>query len=404
MSDYEILLNELRTALAHLDDPLRLENHALARRIPFVADAPEVSRGQLLRRTLRLAIEALDPGPGIPVSAPEARAYQVLYRYAIAKQGMPAIAAELDIGDRQAYRDLRQAIAALASTLFEDAQPDEQAPTPATAQARMRAARVREEVERLSGEQSQEVDLSELVAAVVENGRRLAAERGIGIRLVDETPGLRVGVNRVMLRQALLNLLSHLLRVQQGGDIELRISRSEATVTIEFSYQHQNTPPALRPDDPQAVASHLFTSLGLRWAHSEADDGRGQVNVHIPLIQERCLLIIDDNQGLITLLRRNLRGQPYQVHEATDAGQAVEIVERLRPDIVILDIMMPGRDGWEVLQALRASEAGHKTAIIVCSVINDPQLSAALGADAFLHKPVDKASLLQALTQAIGNH
>lgn len=404
MPDYEDLLSELRSALAHLDEPLRLENHPLARRIPFVAEAPEVSRGRLLRRTLRLAIESLDPGPGVPVNAPEARAYQVLYRYAIARQSMLAIANELDIGERQAYRELRQAIAALASTLFEDALLAEQAPTPATARARMRAARVREEVERLSGEQSQEVDLSQLVAAVVESGRRLATERGVGIRLLDEAPGLHVGVNRVMLRQALLNLLSHLVRAQQGGDIGLHIRRSEAIVTIEFTYHHHGSPSSLRPDDPHAVASQLFTSLGLRWTHAEAVDGRAQVTICIPLVQERSLLIVDDNQGLITLLRRNLRGQPYQVHEATDAGQAVEMVERLRPDMVILDIMMPGRDGWEVLQALRASEAGRKAAIIVCSVINDPQLSAALGADAFLHKPVDKAKLLRVLAQAIGNH
>ncbi len=404
MPEYEDLLSELRSALAHLDEPLRLENHPLTRRIPFVAEAPEVSRGRLLRRTLRLAIESLDPGPGVPVNAPEARAYQVLYRYAIAKQGMPAIATELDIGDRQAYRELREAIAALATTLFEDAFLAEQMPTPATAQARMRAARVREEVERLSGEQSQDIDLSQLVAAVAESGRRLAAERGVAIRLLDEAPGQHVGVNRVMLRQALLNLLSHLVRAQRGGEIELHLHRSGTAVTIDFTYDRQAAPSSLRPDDPQSVASHLFASLGLHWNHAQESDGRARVTVHIPLVQERSLLIVDDNQGLITLLRRNLRGQPYEVHEATDAEQAVEMVERLRPDIVILDVMMPGRDGWEVLQALRASEAGRRATIIICSVINDPQLSAALGADAFLHKPVDKAKLLRVLAQAVASH
>ena len=58
---------------------------------------------------------------------------------------------------------------------------------------------------------------------------------------------------------------------------------------------------------------------------------------------------------------------------------------------------MPTRDGWEVLQEIRQNEAGAKAKVLVCSIINDPDLAAAMGADGFLHKPVDRASLLQAL-------
>jgi CheY-like chemotaxis protein len=255
---------------------------------------------------------------------------------------------------------------------------------------------VREEVERLSGEQSQDVDLSDLIAGIVESARLLASERGIGIRLCDEVPGLRVAVNRVMLRQALINLLSHIVRSQEGGQVPVRIHRADSCALIEFTCcsMRSATP---RPEDPYAVAGQLFAALGLQWTRSESEGGLTRITVSIPLVREHGVLVIDDNEGLITLLRRYLRGQPYQVHGATDAQRAMQMVEQLCPDIIILDVMMPGRDGWEVLQALRATEPGKRARIIVCSIIDDPQLSAALGADAFLHKPVDKARLLRAL-------
>ena len=76
------------------------------------------------------------------------------------------------------------------------------------------------------------------------------------------------------------------------------------------------------------------------------------------------------------------------------------MLPRVRPDVVILDVMMPDRDGWELLQTLRTHEPEKATRVIICSVIKDPDLAFALGADGFLHKPVDRAQLLQALEAA----
>lgn len=400
MSETPEIIRELRSALAHLDQPLYLETHALTKRLAYVAETPEVSRGRVLRRVLRAAIESLDPGAGVPANSPEARAYQVLYRYAVAQQGMVAIASELDIGERQAYRELHQALATLASILFPDDPALLEVCALPSAASRRRAALVREEVERLSSEQVQDIVLSELVSGVVDSARRLAQERGVEVCTRDEAPGLQVTSNRTVLRQALLNLMSHMVRREQHA-VTVHLYCSGNDVVIKFTgCRGVSAVPAL-PNDPFAVAVQLLETLSLRWSADPSADGLAPVAVYVPISQEHSVLIVDDNEGLVTLFRRYLRGQPYHVHDVTDATRALQEALRLQPDVIILDVMMPRRDGWEVLEALRASAEGRRTRIIVCSVINDPHLAVALGADAFLHKPVDRARLLRTLAQVL---
>ena len=109
---------------------------------------------------------------------------------------------------------------------------------------------------------------------------------------------------------------------------------------------------------------------------------------------------MDDNRGIIALFTSYLRQLPYHVSGATSAAEALEILQRSRPDIVILDVMMPDRDGWEVLEKLRARRSEDRPYILVCSIINDPELAMALGANAFLSKPVSLGQLLQAIEVA----
>ncbi len=394
MAEREDLLAELHRALAHLDDPPYLERHPLATRLSFVARTPELSRGRALRRALRLAIAALDPGAGANGAAVEARSYQVLYRWAVAKQGMVAIANSLGISRRQAYRELRRAEEALAQVLG--------APLPAGADAAndtslATAGHVEEELERLTRASEQDVDLDRLLREAVENVEYLARDTGVSVRLQVDSSGLKVAANRVMLRQAVLNLLSHAVSTQQGGEVSVRLRQSASYAHVQIVYRRTAAAPPPEPKSPYVVAGQLLDSLGIQWSDQQLPDYGSLISARIPLAGERLLLIVDDNEGLVALFRRYLRHQPYRIHAAETAQKALELVQGLRPDVIILDVMMPDRDGWEVLQELRATEAGAQARIIVCSIINDPRLALALGADAFLNKPVDRASLLQAL-------
>jgi CheY-like chemotaxis protein len=398
-SDHEELINDLKSALAHLDDPVYLEGHALVWRIDVIAQSPEISRGQLLRKALRLAIEALDPGIEVPINAPEARAYQILHRHAIAKESMIAVASKLDISERQAYRELRRAVEALAQILIHfDA---EASLLPADEATLSRAAKVRQELERLEIVRYQPVALNSLVANVVRDAHPLALERGIAVELCDDAPDVIVTTNRVMLRQALLNLLSYAITTQQEGHLSVRMARVGDSVRIQCEYRPENRIALADPTSPYRVALQLLDSLGIRHTSENTSDGAMLFSVYLRLAHERKVLVIDDNSGIISLFRSYLRRQPYRVYGAGTATEALQMVREIGPDIIILDVMMPDRDGWEILRVLRQSEAGARAKVVVCSIINDPQLAAALGADGFLHKPVDQAGLLQALGQAL---
>ena len=399
----EELVGQVRLALEHLDDPLYLETLPLARRLSAAAGAKGLSQGQALRRALRLAIAALDPAQDDAPNQVPARSYQVLYRFAITRQPMLAIAHQLGISPRQGYRDLRLATEALAQVvcdlLLETAPEGELPPERSTP----RSEQVRQELEQLAETATVErVDLAAVIRDAVDKAAYLAQRKGIALELALDVAGCEVLTHRVMLGQALLNLLSHIIAVHEGPRLVVDAHVEGDQVVISCAYAHRAGPELLDPQGPYAIAQELLRTLHFACAMTEAGRAHRAV-VRIPLAREHHILIVDDNRGLIALFTSYLRQLPSRVSGATSAAEALELLEHARPDIVILDVMMPERDGWEVLERLRAQGGAQRPYVIVCSIINDPQLALALGADAFLSKPVSRGQLLQAIEGAFSS-
>lgn len=397
------LLSQLRQALAHLDDPLYLECLDLARQISTVAQSPDLSRGQNLRRALQLAIAALDPVENRAPPEVEPRSYQVLCRYAIAKESMVAIARQLDISQRQAYRELHRGIEALASILNDLAPSAELPGGIGQGPVDSRAVKVRTELQRLAGAEAQEIDIGALLAGIVESVRALAEERQVVVQFADDATGLHVAANRVMLRQAILNLLSHIVSAHRGETVSVELERVEADARVRMRYRPASGPDLAQSESPYAVAVQLVNALGLRWTENSDPNGDHRITIYIPLVKRRSVLVVDDNEGMIALYTRYLRRRPFYLVGARDYRDALAKLAEVQPEVIILDVMLPNQDGWEVLQALRAQPAGKRARIIICSIINDPDLARALGADAFLHKPVDRQSLLEALDRVLAS-
>jgi CheY-like chemotaxis protein len=107
------------------------------------------------------------------------------------------------------------------------------------------------------------------------------------------------------------------------------------------------------------------------------------------------ILICDDEPSLRELMRVSL-GPGYEFHEAEDGAEAIELAERERPDLVLLDVMMPGRSGLDVVAHIRGTPELAPTPIIVISAFSsgaDRSAALELGATAFLAKPFDPDEL-----------
>ena len=117
---------------------------------------------------------------------------------------------------------------------------------------------------------------------------------------------------------------------------------------------------------------------------------------------EKVLLVVEDNEAVIQAFRRYLAEYHYQVIGATTGTEALRLAREMSPTMITLDVMIPGQDGWEILHALKHDLATQHIPVIICSVLEDPELARSLGAAAYLRKPVVQADLLATLDRVVG--
>jgi len=117
-------------------------------------------------------------------------------------------------------------------------------------------------------------------------------------------------------------------------------------------------------------------------------------------------LVVDDHADIRKLIRLTLEFEDVEIHEAPDAATAVATAQALRPDLVLLDVMMPGAfDGLEACRRLRADPALAHTRILLLSARgqrSDIEAGLAAGADAYLLKPFSPLALLETVQQHCG--
>jgi len=108
------------------------------------------------------------------------------------------------------------------------------------------------------------------------------------------------------------------------------------------------------------------------------------------------ILVADDDPQILTMLGIRLSKKGYQVLEAADGLQTLSKARQHRPDLVLLDVMMPGKNGWEVAKELRADEELRNVGIVMLTAIGErvnEMTSPLYGADAYVDKPFDFADL-----------
>ena len=121
------------------------------------------------------------------------------------------------------------------------------------------------------------------------------------------------------------------------------------------------------------------------------------VTLSVPIAQRIGVLVIDDNADAHQLIQRYLEGSPNTFFGVRDPHQALAKAAAHSPRVIVLDVMLPGMDGWELLGRLREHPATRHIPVIVCTILPHERLALTLGAAAFLRKPLTRAALLAAL-------
>ena len=122
-------------------------------------------------------------------------------------------------------------------------------------------------------------------------------------------------------------------------------------------------------------------------------------SVHFLAVERSKVLVIDDNPDIIAMMERFTADSRYHITGLNDPKLAVERALQIRPDMVILDIMMPQVDGLQVLSRLKHHPDLGSVPVIICSVMPQKNLSASLGAAGFIQKPVQRQTLISMLEQ-----
>ncbi len=386
---------QVRDALDHLYDYVYLQDHPLARLYMPEAEREGPNRAQRLHRLLLETIEELHPPSASSQSSSRARYYHLLvYRYVEGWQ--PAeIMHELACSRRQFFREQRKALTMLATLLWEKLP---QRTSPSGEPGDLLTA----EAERILA-QREAVDPVEVVHGVLETVGHLAEQHGVTLECNLSRRLPPIYGNRTLLRQVFLYTLSSMITLPDTQKVCLRMRYERQRVIVDLAAEPGV---ADRQLDDAAIRRALFLDPVRRlvdmmdgeWQGLEATPGSYTCRIAFPVDRQKVVLVIEDNEAVIRVFRRYLAGYNYQVVGATTGSEALRLAHELSPAAITLDIMMPTQDGWEILQALKNDPATQHIPVIICSVLDDPELARSLGAAAYLHKPVTQADLLSVLT------
>ncbi|HEY3109625.1 MAG TPA: response regulator [Chloroflexota bacterium] len=380
---------QVKDALEHLDDPFYLKGHPLADELLPSDAGQSVGRGQALHRLIVDAIASLSPAAGAPASDRRRRTYQILeLRYA---EGLPfrEVMAELALSQTHYHREQRHALQAITALLWErrPAGPAEADP-------------LRRELEAATHADPSVVDVREVAHGAAEVLRGLAEPSRTVVREELPPSGTLVAASRTMLRQLLIGMGGYVLQASRGGELALRCAVRPDGVALAVVYRGELAAERLDDADVQEIlgtAARMLEPLGGSW---RVDRGSAELSVTAELPpRQRTLLVVDDNPDMVQLITRFVTDQGYAVLSAASVREGLALAHAVQPDAILLDIMMPDQDGWDALQSLRHHPRTQDVPIVVCTVLAESQLARALGATAFLRKPLTRPALLEALAR-----
>jgi signal transduction histidine kinase/DNA-binding response OmpR family regulator len=295
------------------------------------------------------------------------------------------------------------------------------------------------------------VDLAAMIRESADTVRPLvtANDNELVVELDEDLGVVRIDLTKT--RQALFNLISNAAKFTRGGTVTLTARRTRNEDADWFSLAVTDTGIGLAPDrvehvfdeftqaDSSTTRVYGGTGLGLpisrRFCRMMGGDitvtsveGEGSTFViELPAQVDALeaakaaasspaepaattesardtgaatVLVVDDDADARELLRRALAQQGLEVLTAANGDEGLRLARERAPDLITLDVVMPGKDGWAVLRELKADRTLGRIPVVMVSMVSEKGLGYMLGAADYLTKPVDK----ELLSHLIGRH
>jgi CheY-like chemotaxis protein len=382
--------------ISRLYDRVAVETHPLAAFFPM-NDEVVARRGEVIQHLVLDEIEEFKPESGeTSGQSPEGRSYIILKKRYIDGLDPHEIAKSLYIGDRQFRRDHSRALQALSLRVWQRYfQAKEQT-----------GAGENPDLFEDQGAfefHAEQLDLNEVIDGVIRLIHRRLEVEAVQLDMRLHPAPLLLFTDRILLRQILLSLLNFVLHLRGQPHITLSTEAGRnLTLCILFDVDEQWANIQNDESDSLEFARRLSQRLPaeVRETYPPRDrSGPAEIRILFAGTDSSTILIIDDHVAAQKMFQRYLSRTTFEVVGITDPSEGLAVAQKTRPALIILDVMMPHIDGWEVLQTLQLDAETKDIPIIVCSAWGEPELARSLGAIAFLKKPVIQKDLFDVLTR-----
>ena len=405
ITNFDQFTDSVRDALTHLYDHVHLQTHPLGVLVSDQAGLDQITRAQKLRRRLLEAIEQLNPTAGGATTPESSFSYSALsYRYL---DGLTPeeIATMLGISSRQVYRKLKEGVEAVASLLWDQFQPgsSKAAAVDPPPDALDRQSLAEATIKQLSSMAHPEMlEIQGVLAGILKDLQPYHQQIGLKIDPPPPAAPLHIYADRAMIRQALLNLLTKGFDRLRPKAIGVELKPLANRLNLIFHAKIEGTPLPTAPlGEPERIGWQVGVQLielqGGRVTHI-TQSAAWRIEITMPLVEPQRVLVIDDMPDIINMFRRFTARYTLEVVGAKNGTEAFEALKSFTPSLILLDVMLPAQDGWEILQTLKSNPATAPIPVVICSILNEPGLAAAIGANGYLRKPVNQEALLEELS------
>ena len=278
-------------------------------------------------------------------------------------------------------------------------------------------------------------DISAPLVSKNNNAFQTNIQDGIGAMRQDETK----------LRQCLSNLLSNAAKFTEAGTVTLEVDASLEKEIEMVSFKVIDTGEGMSEEGVGKVfevytqaerstsAKHGGTGLGLPLSREMAQMMGGDITLTSELgvgsvftlklprdcpqdehevsdsvlegidDDEKLVVLIDDDVTMHDLIKRTLNKIGLTLVGATDSEKGMQMVRETKPKLLLLDVLMPGRDGWSILRECKSDPELKDMPVIMVSQLNQDTLANSLGADDYITKPIDRELFLKTIKNILGD-